>query len=94
MLEGKGEITKEIQDIIKQFDETKYLPGDPMTGIGAQTYIANDLQDEITKVFKARGIYNNIIKEAQNASGRILTKIRKQVIRKRYFIPKANPFLR
>ena len=69
VLEGKGEITKEIQDIIKQFDETKYLPGDPMTGIGAQTYIANDLQDEITKVFKARGIYNNIIKEAQKRFG-------------------------
>ena len=69
VLEGKGEITQEIQDIIKQFDETKYLPGDPMTGIGAQTYIANDLQDEITKVFKARGIYNNIIKEAQKRFG-------------------------
>lgn len=40
-----------------------------MTGIGAQTYIANDLQDEITKVFKARGIYNNIIKEAQKRFG-------------------------
>lgn len=69
VLEGKGEITQEIQDIIKQFDKTKYLPGDPMTGIGAQTYIANDLQDEITKVFKARGIYNNIIKEAQKRFG-------------------------
>lgn len=69
VLEGKGEITQEIQDIIKQFDETKFLPGDPMTGIGAQTYIANDLQDEITKVFKARGIYNNIIKEAQKRFG-------------------------
>ena len=69
VLEGKGEITQEIQDIIKKFDKTKYLPGDPMTGIGAQTYIANDLQDEITKVFKARGIYNNIIKEAQKRFG-------------------------
>lgn len=94
MLEGKGEITKEIQDIIKQFDETKYLPGDPMTGIGAQTYIANDLQDEITKVFKARGIYNNIIKEAQKRFGENPNQIRKLVIRKRYFIPKVNPFLR
>lgn len=69
VLEGKGEITQEIQDIIKQFDETKFLPGDPMTGIGAQTYIVNDLQEEITKVFKARGIYNNIIKEAQKRFG-------------------------
>ena len=55
VLEGKGEITKEIQDIIKQFDEEKYIPGDPETGIGAMTYTANDLQEEITKVFKARG---------------------------------------
>jgi tape measure domain-containing protein len=50
VLEGKGEITQEIQDIVKQFDETKYLPGDPMTGIGAMTYTANDLQEEINKL--------------------------------------------
>lgn len=69
VLEGKGEITQEIQDLVKQFDKTKYLPGDPMSGIGAQTYTVNDLQEEITKVFKARGIYNNIIKEAQKRFG-------------------------
>lgn len=69
VLEGKGEITQEIQDIIKQFDETKYLPGDPMTGIGAMTYTANDLQEEINKVFKARGIYNKVIEEAQKRFG-------------------------
>lgn len=69
VLEGKGEITQEIQDIIKQFDETKFLPGDPMTGIGAMTYTANDLQEEINKVFKARGIYNKVIEEAQKRFG-------------------------
>lgn len=69
VLEGKGEITKEIQDIIKQFDEEKYLPGDPETGIGAMTYTANDLQEEITKVFKARGIYNKVLEEAQKRFG-------------------------
>lgn len=69
VLEGKGEITKEIQDIVKQFDETKYLPGDPMTGIGATTYTANDLQEEINKVFKARGIYNKVMEEAQKRFG-------------------------
>lgn len=69
VLEGKGEITKEIQDIVKQFDETKYLPGDPMTGIGAMTYTANDLQEEINKVFKARGIYNKVMEEAQKRFG-------------------------
>lgn len=69
VLEGKGEITQEIQDIVKQFDETKYLPGDPMTGIGAMTYTANDLQEEINKVFKARGIYNKVMEEAQKRFG-------------------------
>lgn len=69
VLEGKGEITKEIQDIIKQFDEEKYIPGDPDTGIGAMTYTANDLQEEITKVFKARGIYNKVLEEAQKRFG-------------------------
>ena len=69
VLEGKGEITQEIQDIIKKFDETKYLPGDPMTGIGAMTYTANDLQEEINKVFKARGIYNKVMEEAQKRFG-------------------------
>lgn len=69
VLEGKGEITQEIQDIVKQFDETKYLPGDPMTGIGAMTYTANDLQEEINKVFKARGIFNKVMEEAQKRFG-------------------------
>ena len=69
VLEGKGEITKEIQDIIKQFDEEKFIPGDPDTGIGAMTYTANDLQEEITKVFKARGIYNKVLEEAQKRFG-------------------------
>lgn len=69
ILEGKAEITKEIQDIIKQFDEEKHLPGDPETGIGAMDYITNDLQEEINKVFKARGIYNKIMEEAQKRFG-------------------------
>lgn len=73
VLEGKGEITKEIQDIIKQFDEEKYIPGDPETGIGAMTYTANDLQEEITKVFKARGIYNKVLEEAQKRFGENLS---------------------
>lgn len=69
ILEGKAEITKEIQDIIKQFDEKKHLPGDPETGIGAMDYVTNDLQEEINKVFKARGIYNRVMEEAQKRFG-------------------------
>ena len=69
VLEGKGEITKEIQDIINQFDEEKYLPGDPETGIGSMIYTVNDLQEEINKVFKARGIYNKVMDEAQKRFG-------------------------
>ena len=34
------------------------------------------------------------VKDIGTAALFALTKIRKQVIRKRYFIPKANPFLR
>lgn len=65
VIEGKAEITKEIQDIISQFDETKYIPGDPMTGIGAYTYTANALKDEITKTQKARKIFEDTISEAR-----------------------------
>lgn len=72
VLEGRGEITQEIQDIIKQFDKAGgYVSGgSPMFGGGTWvSTISNDLQDEISKVFKARGIYNEVLEEAQRRFG-------------------------
>ena len=65
VIEGKAEITKEIQDIINLFDEQKYIPGDPMTGIGGYTYTANALKDEIINTQKARKIFENTMSEAR-----------------------------
>lgn len=65
VLEGKAEITKEIQDIVSKFDESKYMPGDPMTGIGSYTYVANSLKDEITKTQKAKKIFEDTMNEAR-----------------------------
>ena len=65
VLEGKAEITKEIQDIISQFDEERYLPGDPMTGIGSTTLVVNSLKDEITKTQRARKIFEDTMGEAR-----------------------------
>lgn len=65
VLEGKAEITKDIEDIVNKFDETKYVAGDTMHGIGAYTYTANALKEEITKTQKARGIFENVLSEAR-----------------------------
>jgi tape measure domain-containing protein len=71
VLEGKAEITQEIQDIVTKFNEEK----DVMVGIGANEapiynrITVNDLQDKINEVFKARRIYDNVVKEAQKKFG-------------------------
>src|SRR5574344_1303891 len=43
VIEGEAEITPEIEKILKEFDKTKYVQGDPETGIGSYTYVANAL---------------------------------------------------
>lgn len=69
VIEGEAEITPEIENIIKQFDKTRYVAGDPMTGIGSYSYISNDIRDEINNAVKARGVYNKVMSEAQMKFG-------------------------
>lgn len=65
VLEGKAEITKDIEEIVSKFDESKYMPGDPTTNIGAYTYTTNALKEEIARTQKARNIFENVLSEAR-----------------------------
>lgn len=69
VIEGEAEITPEIEKILKDFDKTRYVAGDPMTGIGSYTYTSNDIREEINNAVKARGIYNKVMSEAQMKFG-------------------------
>lgn len=69
VIEGEAKITPEIQKIIKEFDKTGYVPGDPMTGAGSYSYTYNNIQEEINKAVKARSIYNKVMSEAQMKFG-------------------------
>jgi tape measure domain-containing protein len=69
VIEGKEEITPEIESIIKQFDKLHFIPGDPMTGIGASTYTSNAIRDAINSAAQARSIYNKTMQEAQMKFG-------------------------
>lgn len=66
---GGAEITSDIEDIIKQFDRTRYLPGDPMTGIGASTYTSNALREELSSLAKVRAAAEQSVKEATEKFG-------------------------
>lgn len=65
-LNGETEIDK---DLLKQFDETHFVPGDPMTGIGAMTYTTNEITEALDKMRKARKIYDDTVEEAQMLFG-------------------------
>lgn len=65
-LNGGTEVDK---DLLKQFDETHFVPGDPMTGIGAMTYTTNEITEALDKIRKARKIYDNTVEEAQMLFG-------------------------
>ncbi len=73
VIQNGGNINNLNQDWLKQFDEkkTRYLPGDPMTGIGAQTleWTENDITKIFGKVGKARNVYNNAMEEAERRFG-------------------------
>lgn len=65
---GGAEITSDIEAIIKQFDRTRYIPGDPMTGIGSYTYTANALREELSSLAKVRAAAEQSVKEATENS--------------------------
>ena len=66
---GGAEITSDIEAIIKQFDRTRYIPGDPMTGIGSYTYTANALREELSSLAKVRTAAEQSVKEATEKFG-------------------------
>lgn len=67
-LDGKEEIDS---GLLKQFDETHYIPGDPMTGIGSYTYTTNEISEAFEKIRKARKIYDDTVSEAQRRFGAV-----------------------
>lgn len=71
VLEGKAEITDEVQQIISQFDERKLrIVGTDFRGNPQWDYVnTNPLQDDISSVNRARGIYNNTVQQANNLFG-------------------------
>lgn len=70
---GGAEITSDIEAIIKQFDRTRYVPGDPMTGIGSYTYTANVLREELSSLAKVRAAAEQSVKEATEKFGSVPT---------------------
>lgn len=70
----KGEeITPDIEAIIKQFDKTRYVPGDPMTGIGAYSYTSNALREELNSLLKVRVATKKTVQEALAKYGEVPT---------------------
>lgn len=66
VLEGKAEITKEIQDIVSQFDVKHKAKIDADSGIEIQgEYISNVLQDQITEIYKAKNIFEDTMSKAR-----------------------------
>lgn len=72
VLEGKTEITKDIEEIVSKFDVKHNAKYDPESGIQIQEeYITNVLKDQITEVYKAKKIYEDIVSEAMLKFGEI-----------------------
>lgn len=71
VLEGKQEMTDEVQGIINQFDERKLrIVGSDYMGNPQWDYVnTNDLQDQINAAQRARGIFDNTMKEANRLYG-------------------------
>lgn len=59
---------------LAQFDvqHERYIPGDPMTNIGAQTisYTTNEIRDIISNIGKAKKVYDDAIAEAEIKYGK------------------------
>lgn len=72
VLEGQEEMTEEVQSIINSFNQQKLIATGLPTYGGAnyQLYTANDVQDEIDKVIRARDIYDRTITETQRRFGK------------------------
>ena len=69
LLENFQSGTAVDENLLKQFNKTHYIPGDPMTGYGAMTYTTNDITDAFDKMRKAKGIFDNTMTEANRLYG-------------------------
>lgn len=67
VLEGKQEMTAEVQGIINQFERTGYYGGGMFGGGGSYQY--NPMQNQITAAQRARGIFDNTMAEANRLYG-------------------------
>lgn len=66
VLEGKAEVTKEVEDILKLFDVRHHAKYDAESGIKIQDeYYSNALKDQITEVYKAKKIFDDTMSEAR-----------------------------
>lgn len=67
VLEGKQEMTDEVQGIINQFERTAYYGGGMFGGGGSYQY--NPMQNQIAAAQKARGIFDDTMTEANRLYG-------------------------
>lgn len=66
VLEGKGEITKEVEDILKLFDVHHNAKYDAESGIKVQDeYVSNKLKEQISEIYKAKKIFDDTMSEAR-----------------------------
>lgn len=66
----EGSNTRINQDWLRQFDETHFVAGDPMTGIGSYSYTTNAVSDIFRQIAKAKNIYNQSMAEAERRFGK------------------------
>lgn len=73
-IQNGGTIATLNADWLKGWDvkHEKYLPGDPMTNIGAQTltYTTNEITEIYSKIAKARKVYDDALAQAEAMYGK------------------------
>lgn len=58
---GNGEVDK---NLLKMFDETRYVVGDPMTGAGSYHYTTNAITDALNNIKRAQDVYDKTMEAA------------------------------
>lgn len=58
---GDGEVDEKL---LKMFDKTKFVAGDPMTGAGSYHYTTNAITDALNSIKKAQDVYDKTMEAA------------------------------
>ena len=58
---GNGEVDK---NLLKVFDKTRYVVGDPMTGAGSYHYTTNVITDALNNIKRAQDVYDKTMEAA------------------------------